>query len=1066
MSGDYSRWSFDPHRHFGAVLMQQGRVHTDADWNEWVSMALRRVQTGGLDTLGAAVVPRETPDGFRILATGGALTVGPGRMYLDGLLVENHGAAPVEFDPRLAELRGTAATAYDDQPYLPEPPPLPGTPGPHLVYLKAWQRERTAIEEPGLIEPALGVDTTTRLQNAWQVKVLPDVGSGVTCATPLEDVPGFADAEPGAAGRLTTGTAQVDEAPDPCRVPPSGDYKGLENQLYRVEVHAGGGLTGAGRATFKWSRDNATVATRITEIPALDRIVVESVGRDDVLGFSDGDWVEITDDRRELAGLPGEMRRIQAGGGVDDATLTIRLTQGLPAGAFPTDAQGRTTPGRNTRIRRWDQHGRVVNAGGNLIVDLDAAASDGPSRSRPGRPRSCSSTAWSWSSALESGGRFRTGDHWVFAARTADASVEALDAAPPRGIHNHYAKLALVTLPDAETDCRTLWPPEAAEGGCGCTVCVTPDSHASGALTVAAAIQQVKQSGGTVCLGAGEYPLDEPVEIHDARSVTLRGQGLATVLLARRGGEALDVRRSVAVTIEDLSVVTSASDRSDAIRLERSLAATVRRCFVLNLAGEGRGGVAVRLAGFLLGARVEECVLAAGTGIEGGTEEGDDRILATASLRIDDNWLWCGTRGVDLGGLAVHVADTRIAGNTVWGCRDAGVVAVGAVAAGAFDVHGNTFNVVGSGILGGVDALRIADNDVRGGNGDGIVLVHGLDPGGIDHCQVLANRVNGFDGAGIAVRARVASAMVKHNVVAGTGGSGIEVADDGSARVLVVENNQLLDVARAEVPQSPRPPFVAAMRFVGVAELDVAGNVVDRAGAQAVLAAGTAGIFAVATASARIEGNRLVGIGARGRSVGRISAVEVVTPFDAVTLAGNTLRRTSAPADDSEPATWTGVVVADGRREDGGRPRASVVLGDLALVRSGRGAALLTATTARFFASVLPGDVAVRSNEIAAGRTDSRPIRVAAARLCDLSHNRIEGSAETAGPSLVRASRAIASANDLRGPGDTAVVLEVFVDEKSAAVLGNLHNGRIEINGAPLGQAGDPWEPLNPFSAI
>ena len=43
MSGDYSRWSFDPRRHFGAVLMQQGRVHTDADWNEWVATALRRI---------------------------------------------------------------------------------------------------------------------------------------------------------------------------------------------------------------------------------------------------------------------------------------------------------------------------------------------------------------------------------------------------------------------------------------------------------------------------------------------------------------------------------------------------------------------------------------------------------------------------------------------------------------------------------------------------------------------------------------------------------------------------------------------------------------------------------------------------------------------------------------------------------------------------------------------------------------------------------------------------------------------------------------------------------------
>src|ERR1700742_5007385 len=148
MSGDYSRWSFDPHRHFGAVLMQQGRVQTDADWNEWVTAALRRVQADGLDTFGAAVVPSETPDGFRVLAAGGKLTIGRGRMHVDGLLVENDGEPPLEWDPKLAELRATASTPYAAEPYFPSAPALPTGTGPHLVSLKTWQRERTAIEEP------------------------------------------------------------------------------------------------------------------------------------------------------------------------------------------------------------------------------------------------------------------------------------------------------------------------------------------------------------------------------------------------------------------------------------------------------------------------------------------------------------------------------------------------------------------------------------------------------------------------------------------------------------------------------------------------------------------------------------------------------------------------------------------------------------------------------------------------------------------------------------------------------------------------------------------------------
>ena len=32
--GDFSRDTFDPSKHFLRVLMQQGRVSLDADWNE------------------------------------------------------------------------------------------------------------------------------------------------------------------------------------------------------------------------------------------------------------------------------------------------------------------------------------------------------------------------------------------------------------------------------------------------------------------------------------------------------------------------------------------------------------------------------------------------------------------------------------------------------------------------------------------------------------------------------------------------------------------------------------------------------------------------------------------------------------------------------------------------------------------------------------------------------------------------------------------------------------------------------------------------------------------------
>ena len=1070
MSGDYSRWSFDPHRHFGAVLMQQGRVQTDADWNEWVTTALRRVQAGGLDTFGgAAIVPSETPDGFRVVAAAGELTIGRGRMYVDGLLVENHGAPPLEWDPKLAELRGTTPTPYDAQPYFPDAPAMPASAGPHLVYLKAWQRERTAIEEPSLIEPALGVDTTTRLQTAWQVKVLADVGDSVTCATALDQVPGFDEAEPGAAARLTTGVADVAVEPDPCRVPPSGGYKGLENQLYRVEIHDPGGLSGAGRATFKWSRDNGTVATRITEIPALDRIVVESVGRDAVLGFSDGDWVEITDDVRDLAGLPGEMRRIQAGGGVDETTLTIRLTEPLPAGAFPTDAQGRTTPARNTRLRRWDQHGRVLNAGGDELIDLDAANAKGTIPVAPGPTKILLEHGVVVTFGLETGGRFRTGDHWVFAARTADASVEELEAAPPRGAHAHYAKLALVTFPDSETDCRRVWPPQVAAGEGGeCSVRVSPESHASGALTINAAIQRVKQSGGTVCLAAGEYPLSDPVEIHDARSVRLRGQGLATVLVATAAARAIDVRRALAVTIENLSVVASSAERpTDAIRLERCLDATLRRCFVLNLLGEGRAGKgasAVRLAGYAIGTCIDECVLAAETGVAGGNPgEDDESVLVTASLRIASNWLWCTHRGIALGGLAVHLAGARIAGNTIWGCRAAGILADGGSAAGPFDVEGNALKVEGSGIVAGVEALRVSGNDVRGGSGDGIALVRGLDPGGADRSQVLANRVAGFEAAGISVRTRVDRGMVNDNLVAGTGGSGIELAGDGAARVLTVQGNQLSDVARAPVDRAEGDsgPYRAGMRFVEVGELDVTGNTVDRVAMSAWLAVGSAAILTVLTQNARIAHNRLIATGPRERVTNRVCAIELVAPFESIDVVGNTLRRRGAEHVNLELTPWSAVIVADGRRAPEGDARPFVQLGDVAVAKlSDRRNVVLTTTTARLIPHIHFGDVGIRDNDTEGQGATARQVLVTGTRMCDLSNNRI-GPPATEGPALlINSARAIVASNDLRSNSEAAV-LEVVVRERTVPIVGNLRNGSIFLNGSLIVA---PWEPLNPYS--
>jgi len=94
VSFDNSRFTFDPWKNYAGVVMEQGRVQLDADWNEWLAELSRRIQAGTLDIMGHASYPPTTPAAFQITAISGApntVTIGCGRMYVDGLLAENHG---------------------------------------------------------------------------------------------------------------------------------------------------------------------------------------------------------------------------------------------------------------------------------------------------------------------------------------------------------------------------------------------------------------------------------------------------------------------------------------------------------------------------------------------------------------------------------------------------------------------------------------------------------------------------------------------------------------------------------------------------------------------------------------------------------------------------------------------------------------------------------------------------------------------------------------------------------------------------------------------------------------
>lgn len=560
MSFDNSRFTFDPWKDYFGVVMEQGRVQLDSDWNEWLAELARRIQAGTMDTLGRAVYPATTPHAFKITAshdsTGNHIAIGVGRMYVDGLLAENHGPpAAAQWDPALDEMSGApqittvfellipVTVDYTQQPYLPGAT-LPAGNGPFLAYLDVWRRPVTYLEDPDLIDKAVGVDTTGRLQTVWQVKLL-DVSRvhGVNCSTPDIGIAAWQSLIQPSAGELTARV--VPSAPaGPCCLTSGTGYTGMENQFYRVEIHQKGTIGTAGTidtATFKWSRDNASVATRVTEIASVtntagnpaSRLTVQSTGRDEVLGFAPGNWIEITDDWQELNDQPGELHAIDS---IDLAAKTITLNSPVSSTSFPT-TNGQTDPARHTRTLRWDQSGKVYKSDGTVWKDLTGSTGDIPVP--PAGTTLILENGITVTFALPANGSFHRGDFWTFAARTADGSVETLTQASPRGIHHHYARLSIVTFPTTATDCRVAWPPPTGNGCCECTVTVQP-GDLTGGKTLQGILDQYQnvQAPTTICLMPGVYSLPSPLRFKSAHSnISIQASQEGSVTIRAQAGE-------------------------------------------------------------------------------------------------------------------------------------------------------------------------------------------------------------------------------------------------------------------------------------------------------------------------------------------------------------------------------------------------------------------------------------------------------------------------------------------------------------------------------------------------
>ena len=508
MKGDFTRNTFDPTRHFSRVLMQQGRVQLDADFNEQAAILLDYLRMMMVDLIGPYGRPEKLDaavnQAFEISLSGTDITIMPGRYYVDGIPCEND-----------SEVTYSNICKGDKKYY---------------VYLDVWERHITHVQDDFIREKALGgPDTCSRAKVVWQVRFQEIPAKALTEARIKElkerigalskppktedtflktriqrlinelekrikllgtpTTPSCSDAKTWINGLPKLGNVLMQARLQPeknnddaCSVAPESRYRGAENQLYRIEIHRGGAVwdgksdkagnpsgNAAEAATFKWSRDNGSIVFPIIQQDGAVA-TLQSFGRDERTSLKIGEWVEIMDDEIELQGKPGIMAQVDK---VDPVEMKVTLRQPAEgdSGFWPAYDEKSI---RHPLLRRWDHRaieGIALQQGAILTSESDDPDS-GWIEIEDGIEVQFQPVA----------SEYRTGDYWLIPARVTTGKIEwplecddegqiledkngneISKAISPHGIEHHYAPLAVVEA-GKPTDCRCTFKPLPCQG--------------------------------------------------------------------------------------------------------------------------------------------------------------------------------------------------------------------------------------------------------------------------------------------------------------------------------------------------------------------------------------------------------------------------------------------------------------------------------------------------------------------------------------------------------------------------------------------------------------------------
>lgn len=480
MKGDFTRDTFDATRHYTRVLMQQGRVQLDADFNEMNAILLNYLRSfskdiigphgGPVSNLGYEIVDINylSEDDKELLTEAGVLPLdrddfllGSGHYYVNGMLCENN--KPIAYSQQIGFPFLEDEQIDNDQAYL--------------VFLDVWERYVTVNEDDHIREVALGdSDTAGRAQLMTQVKI-PSLGQEYQAQLKIlwddlknagddqakideakQKIDEFAEAQRQRFAQMPMpflrARARVAQTPDdPCTIPPQAQYRGAENQLYRVEIHTSGQAKNESNtnfATFKWSRENGSVVFPIRTLSGTVATVAH-LGHGARLGLQVNDWIEVVDDELVARGESGELIQVTS---IDSVEMKVTLKESASK-SYNEDSS------MHPFLRRWDQSGKESNLenGALPVTEGDGEADDQWILLEDGVQIQFSK------SPETSETQYEAGDYWLIPARTATHDVEwgiqlepdgilskypsdvPIPAAEfPHGIVHHFAPLAVIAL--------------------------------------------------------------------------------------------------------------------------------------------------------------------------------------------------------------------------------------------------------------------------------------------------------------------------------------------------------------------------------------------------------------------------------------------------------------------------------------------------------------------------------------------------------------------------------------------------------------------------------------------